>query len=752
MTHASKTQPMFALSLVCAALVAGCGGGDAEAPPPPVDPTPPSTGPDTTPPTVTIANNVSDPTATGPVTFTFVFSEDVGTSFETSDAVVTGGTAGAFTRVSGTQATLVVTPAANTSGTMTISVPAGAVSDLAGNASVTAATASKDFDVAQPTGPTMAAATPPARASGDVLSIFSDAYTAIAGIDLNPNWGQATVPTTESVAGNATRKYASLNYQGIDFASNPIDVSTMTALHIDVWTADVTSVLVSIISTNAENAVTLTPTLSGWNSFDIDLAQYTVPNKSAIIQVKIEGTPGGGTLYFDNLYFYKPASNVGGSGVGGGGTSGTALLTFDETTEPKLTPFGINGADPTIATDPAGGSNKVLRAVKYAAPAPGSEQWAGITVSTGANDSIPRIPFTATNQTITMRSYSPAAGVRVRMKVEKAGSPGISVETDAITTVANAWETLTFNFANPGLSPPVGGGATASLDLAQTYDKLSVFSDFGLGAGGSGPLPGDRVYYYDDITFVTTAGAGGGGGGGGATATPLNYSSGFAAGNLTVEGGAYFGYSGSNQDNFGCSGDPAFCGSGNGGDGASSFFFNYYQTPTPATALYAGIGVLAPGVTTISSSGDTAGGVQVNGQTTLNFKLNQNPEWFASGTNNFGVLLTLNKWYDVDAGAGVAPCNIKLLSVVSPLNGGAAADYAIPLSGFQVIQSCNTNLTTPALALAAQKVVSIDFQAAGGSAALPTVGGKTTGANFSVANGGVYPTTLALTGGISFQP
>ena len=33
-----------------------------------------------------------------------------------------------------------------------------------------------------------------------------------------------------------------------------------------------------------------------------------------------------------------------------------------------------------------------------------------------------------------------------------------------------------------------------------------------------------------------------------------------------------------------------------------------------------------------------------------------------------------------------------------------------------------------------------------------SVAGKTTGANFTVAAGGVYPTTLALTGGISFNP
>jgi hypothetical protein len=744
MTHRFNFPTLAAL-LLFGALLAGCGGGDAEAPPPPIAAapiSPPAAGPDTTPPTVTIATDVSAPTATGPVTFTFVFSEDVGVSFDSTDIVVTGGTPGAFTRVGGAQATLLVTPPANTVGTLSVAVAASRFTDIAGNANAAAANGSKAFDVRLPTAPTTAAPTPPARAAADVLSIFSDAYAPIAGLDLNPNWGQSTVPTTVEIAGNATRRYATLNYQGIDWAANAINVSTMTRLHIDVWTPDVTSILVSIISANAENPVTLTPTLSGWNSFDIDMAQYTVPNKSAIIQIKIEGAPAGGTLYFDNLYFWRPA----GTGGGGGGAS-TAFITFDEATAPKLTDFGVNGAPPVIDTDPAGGTNKVLKVFKYALPAPGSEQWAGVTVSTGATDSIPAIPFTATARTMTMRVYSPAVGVRVRMKVENAANPGISVETDAITTRSGAWETLTFNFANPGLSPPVGGGATAPLDLAQTYNKLSVFSDFGTGNGGLAPLPADRVYYYDDITFV---GAATGGGGGGA-ASPLTFSSGFAANNLTNEGGAYFGYGGSNLDNFSCS-NPAWCGSGNGGSGASSFFFSYYQTPSAATALYSGVGILGPGVASISSSGDTAGGVQVNGQTTVNFTFNNNAEWQASGTNNFGVLLTMGKYYNVGSAAAPAACNIKLLAVVTPINGGAPSAYAIALSSFAVIQSCNTSNTTPALALASANVVSIDFQGAGGGAALPPVNGQTTGANLSVAAAGVYPTTVALTGSITFQP
>ena len=70
---------------------------------------------------------------------------------------------------------------------------------------------------------------------------------------------------------------------------------------------------------------------------------------------------------------------------------------------------------------------------------------------------------------------------------------------------------------------------------------------------------------------------------------------------------------------------------------ADSYFFYYYQTPTPATALYAGVNVQAPGVTGgLSGTADTAG-VRINGQTSMRFNFNPNPEWFQSATNNFMV-------------------------------------------------------------------------------------------------------------------
>jgi hypothetical protein len=463
MLQISKLKTLFAVSLVCAVL-AGCGGGDAEAPPPPVGAAPPSSAPDTTAPTVTIANDVSAPTASGPVTFTFVFSEDVGVSFDATDIVVSGGTPSGFTRVAGgTQATLVVAPTANASGTITVSVAAGSFTDIAGNANTAAANASKDY---------------------------------IAG-------------------------------QTIAFAS-----------------------------------------------------------------------PGNQTL-------------------------GTA--------PPALVATSTSGLAVTITSTTAG-----------------------------------------------------------------------------VCTVSGTTLTL------------VAGG-TCSLTASQ--------------AGNASFAPATPVIR----TFTVT--------GGGAPAD-LVFSTGLASTTRTIEGGEVGGFSGSNVDGFGCK-PPAAC--GGGGEfptavtAANSYFFYFYQTPTPATDLFTGIYLLAPGVVGPLSDAVDHAGVQINGQTSIKFKVGQNAEWFGTATNKFAVNLQLGKRYV----AGGNACRLVLRTIVTP-TAAAATEYTVPFSAFSVVQDCGQALTV-AQALAASPITQVTFQAGAGGPA-QSAGGQSTGANLTVAVGGVYPTTLVVVGGISFNP
>ncbi len=157
--------------------------------------------------------------------------------------------------------------------------------------------------------PTIAATVPPARSAENVISLYSNSYSNVAGTDWYPNWGQSTTVTDIAIAGNTAKRYSNLNYQGVQFAS-AINASGMTNLHVDIYTPNCTSFKLSLINPGiGEQAVTLTPTLSGWNSYDINLAQYNTVALNNVGQLKLEGTPfGSSVVYLDNLYFWKESA------------------------------------------------------------------------------------------------------------------------------------------------------------------------------------------------------------------------------------------------------------------------------------------------------------------------------------------------------------------------------------------------------------------------------------------------------------
>lgn len=156
-----------------------------------------------------------------------------------------------------------------------------------------------------PTVPTTAAPTPPGRFPEDVMSIFSHAYEDVPGTNFNPNWGQQTIVSTIEIEGNATLRYANFNYQGTQFAQ-ALNVETMEFLHLDMWTADATSVNVFCISTGpVETPFALPITPGQWVGYDIPLGTFTGVDMTDLIQFKFDGGNGSHTIYLDNLYFYK---------------------------------------------------------------------------------------------------------------------------------------------------------------------------------------------------------------------------------------------------------------------------------------------------------------------------------------------------------------------------------------------------------------------------------------------------------------
>jgi len=455
---------------------------------------------DSVPPTVVISDNVSGDTATGPVKFTFTFSEDIGTSFTDSDVVVTGvagGTVGTLTKESNLVYSLVVTPATSTTGTINVSVAAGAFSDLANNASIDSATASQAYDTNLPTAP-IVAPTRPTVPAANVISLLSDAYSNHAVDSWRAPWGGATVLTDVMVGADHVKKYTSLDFVGIQTETSMVDASSMKFVHLDVWTPDVTVFKLKLVDFGAnghwdgtgvaddvESELTFnstsTPALvtGSWVSLDIPLSSFTSLTTRAHLAQYVLSTVGGGTVFIDNFYFYDQLP------------MDLPVVSFDSS---KVL-YGLNGfegaQDSTIVTDPAGGTSKVAKVVKVQT----AMAWAGTTLSAdaGATGFPHKVPFDGMNAKMTVRVYSPDAGIPVRLVVENHSDNTVKCEADAVTTTSNAWETLTFDF---------GPTAATPANPAKIYDKVSIFFNFGYGASGwLGALTADKTYYFDDVAF-----------------------------------------------------------------------------------------------------------------------------------------------------------------------------------------------------------------------------------------------------------
>ena len=146
-------------------------------------------------------------------------------------------------------------------------------------------------------------------------------------------------------------------------------------------------------------------------------------------------------------------------------------LTFeDETKDYGIAAFGGASAEVVANPDPTGvnTSSRVVKLTKGA----GSETWAGAVIGLGE-----AVNFSGTQQ-LTLKVWSPAADIPVLLKLENAANTDLFAEVTVNTTVANAWEELTFDFGEA--------------DLSVDYNNFVLFFDFGTAGTGAD-------YYYDDL-------------------------------------------------------------------------------------------------------------------------------------------------------------------------------------------------------------------------------------------------------------
>jgi hypothetical protein len=90
------------------------------------------------------------------------------------------------------------------------------------------------------------------------------------------------------------------------------------------------------------------------------------------------------------------------------------------------------------------------------------------------------INFSA-GKTFKMKVWSPRVGAKVLLKVENLTDGNINFEKEVTTTVANAWEELSFDYT--------------AINTANSYQKIVLIFDLGTPGDGSANF----TFYFDDI-------------------------------------------------------------------------------------------------------------------------------------------------------------------------------------------------------------------------------------------------------------
>ncbi|MEJ8818369.1 PKD domain-containing protein [Lacibacter sp. H407] len=262
----------------------------------------------------------------------------------------------------------------------------------------------------------------------------------------------------------------------------PIDFSANKVFRMKVYSPRVGAKVLLKVENATDGGIFFekevsTTVANTWEDLVFDYNAINTANSyQKVVLIFDLGTPGDGsanfTFLFDDIRLTNQIPTV-----------PLALpVTFDlPGVNYSVTDFG--GATTVNDVDPANAANKVKKTTKPT----GAASWAGTTIGAYFTS---EIPFTATETQMSIRVYSPAAGIRVRLKVEDHTNNTRSVETEAMTTAADTWETLVFDFANQS-------AGTAALNLSYNYDMASVFFNFNVDGDG-------KVFYWDDVNFLPT--------------------------------------------------------------------------------------------------------------------------------------------------------------------------------------------------------------------------------------------------------
>ena len=246
---------------------------------------------------------------------------------------------------------------------------------------------------------------------------------------------------------------------------DPIDFSSLINLGVNVWSPE-SGIIVKLKVENATNpdisyeSDLVVSSSNTWEelNFDFSGADFSQEFHKVVIFFDF-GNPGNdSTYYFDDIKLVQSDSEV--------------FESFEdfEGAIPTFTEFGNIGATLVVSNPDLGGVNNTNNTAQLD-NATGSEVWGG-TFFELTNQVI---DFAGVKQ-IRFKSYSPFEGKVVKLKLENADA-SVTHEVDMMTSVANSWELLTYDFID---APDA------------QYTRVVVFYDFGNVGDGS-------LYLFDEM-------------------------------------------------------------------------------------------------------------------------------------------------------------------------------------------------------------------------------------------------------------
>ena len=462
---------------------------------------------DTTPPTVTITSDASEPVS-GPFPVTIAFSEPV-TGFDLADLVVGNGSASELQR---SEATYMATVTPTASGTVTVDIAAGAAEDSAGNPSSAADQFSITADTTAPTVTIASDASEPVSGPFPVTVTFSEPVTGFELADLVVGNGSAselqgseatyTATVTPTASGAVTVDIAAGAAE--DGAGNPSAAADQFSITADLTPEDTTAPTVTTTSEASEPVsgpfsitVTFSEPVTGF-----ELADLVVGNGSASELQGSEATytatvtPTASGAVTVDIAAGAAEDGAGNPSAAADQFSITADLTPEDTTAPTVTTT-------SEASEPVSGPFSIT--VTFSEPVTGFEL-ADLVVGNGSASELQGSEATYTATVTPTASGAVTVDIAAGAAEDGAGNPSAAADQFSITADLTSEDTTAPTVTTTSeASEPVSGPFSITVTFSEPVTGFEL-ADLVVGNGSASELQGSEATYTATVT-PTASGA-----------------------------------------------------------------------------------------------------------------------------------------------------------------------------------------------------------------------------------------------------